>query len=97
MGSKPFCIWFDKIDGLIKVCDGIRYLILFASEKYNATYGRVNYLIIGKNGVTYSINQNIARIRADLYKLLIRVKITTSIICFLEKGLYEDKSNTQYF
>ena len=27
MGSKPLRIWFDKIEGFIKICDGIRYLV----------------------------------------------------------------------
>ena len=36
MGAKPLRIWFKKIDGFIKIYDGIRYLILFALERYNA-------------------------------------------------------------
>ena len=33
MGSKPLHIWFQKVDGFIKIYDGIRYLVLNASEK----------------------------------------------------------------
>ena len=29
MGAKPLRIRFDKLDGFIKIYDGIRYLILF--------------------------------------------------------------------
>ena len=27
MGAKPLHIWFEKIDGFIKIYDGIRYLV----------------------------------------------------------------------
>ena len=30
---KPLCIWFNKIDGFIRIYDGTRYLTLFDSEK----------------------------------------------------------------
>ena len=30
MGSIPLRIRFDKIDGFIKIYDGIRYLVLFS-------------------------------------------------------------------
>ena len=35
IGSKPFRITFDKIDGFIRDYDGIRYLVLFGVEKYD--------------------------------------------------------------
>ena len=44
-GAKPLHILFDKIDGFIKIYDEIRYLILFAPERYNTIYDRINYLI----------------------------------------------------
>ena len=31
MGSKPLRIKFEEIDGLIKICEGVRYLVLFGS------------------------------------------------------------------
>ena len=33
INSKPLHIRFKKIDGFIRVYDGIRYLVLFGSEK----------------------------------------------------------------
>ena len=42
MSAKPLHIWFEKIDGFIKMYDGIRYLALFGSERYNAIYDRIN-------------------------------------------------------
>ena len=55
MGAKSLPIWFDKIEGFIKICDGIRYLVLFAPERYIANYDRINYLISEKSDITYSI------------------------------------------
>ena len=48
IGLKPLGIRFDKIDGLIKVYDGTRYLVLFLPEKYDAIYNRIRYLISRK-------------------------------------------------
>ena len=48
MGSKPLRIWFDEIDGFIKIYDGIRYLVLFGSALYDAIYNRIRYLISEK-------------------------------------------------
>ena len=69
MGAKPLSISFDKIDGF-KIFDGVRYLVLFASERYNAIYDRINYLISEKSGITNSINHYFARIRIDSYNSL---------------------------
>ena len=55
MGEKPWRIWFDKIDGFLKIYDGIRFLVLFALERYNAIYDRIDYLINEKSGIAYSI------------------------------------------
>ena len=38
ISSKPLRIRFDKIDGIIIIYDGTRYLTLFATENYNAIY-----------------------------------------------------------
>ena len=35
VGSKPFRIWFNKIDGFIKIYNGIRYLALLGHIWYN--------------------------------------------------------------
>ena len=49
MGAKPLRIRFDKIDGIIKIYNGTRYLELFGQIIYNAIYDRINYLIGGKS------------------------------------------------
>ena len=53
IGSKPLHIRFDEIDGFIRIYDGTRYLTMFGSEKYDATYDRIRYLISLKSGITY--------------------------------------------
>ena len=45
------CVKFDKVDGFINVYDGIRYLVLFGVEKYDAIYNRIRYLVIKKSGI----------------------------------------------
>ena len=39
---KLLPIWFDKIFKFIKINDGIRSLVIFSSEKYNAISDRTN-------------------------------------------------------
>ena len=48
MGSKPLCISFSEIDEFIRICDGIRFFLLFASQPYDVVYNRIRYLIIKK-------------------------------------------------
>ena len=50
---KPLRIRFDKIDGFIRIHDRIRYLTLFGSEKYDAIYDRIRYLISLRSGISY--------------------------------------------
>ena len=52
MGAKPLRMWFEKIDGFIKIFDGIRYLVLLPSERYNAIYDKIRYLVIENSGIT---------------------------------------------
>ena len=53
--------------GFIKIYDGIRYLLLFGPESYDAIYKRIRYLVSEKSGITDNINHNFARIRIDSY------------------------------
>ena len=65
MGVKPLHIRYDGIDGLIKIHNGIRYLVLFDCGWFDKICDRIKYLISGKNGITDSINHNFAKIRID--------------------------------
>ena len=51
--EKLLRIRFSKIDGLIRIYDGNRYLTLLGSERYDAIYSRIRYLISLKSGITY--------------------------------------------
>ena len=59
------CIRFDKVDGLIRIYDGTRYLVLFAGQKFDFIYSRITYLIEVKSGITYVISHNYKKIEID--------------------------------
>ena len=65
-------IRFDKIDGFIRSYSGTRYLALFGSEKYDAIYNRIRYLVNQKSNITYiflTISQKSKLILMVLYLL----------------------------
>ena len=62
IGAKPFRIRFDKVDGFIRVYDGTRYLVLLGSEKYDAIYNRIRYLISQESGNAYVFSHNYSKI-----------------------------------
>ena len=68
--SKPLHIWFNKIDELIRVYDGTRYVLLFGSEKNDFIYNRFRYLISVKNGITHVISHNYKKIKVNSYNSL---------------------------
>ena len=43
MGSQSFRVGFDEIDGLIKIYNEIRYLVLFGHLWYDEIYDRIGY------------------------------------------------------
>ena len=65
MIAKPLCIRFDKIDGLIRVYDGIRYFVLFVSEKYESIYKRIRFLMKVKSGVPNIISYDYKKNKVD--------------------------------
>ena len=70
--SKHFHVRFDKIDGFIRIYDETRYLTLFGSEKFDAIYSRIRYLISRNCGITYiffTISQKSKLILMILYLL----------------------------
>ena len=79
LGYKPLRIEFDKIDGIIRVCDETRYLVLFVNEKYYSIYERIIYLISVKSDITYIISHNYAKV--DLCDSLPMKKTMT--LCYI--------------
>ena len=63
-------IRFDKIDGYIEIYDGTRYLTLFDTEKYDAIYNKIRYLIPLKGGMTYIFSHYFVKIKVDSYDSL---------------------------
>ena len=85
-GPKPLRIRFDKIDGLISIYDGTRYLTLFGSEKYDAIFDRNRYLISLKNGITYIFSHYFTKIKVDFfYCLPIEKELTLHNVMILIK------------
>ena len=76
-GAKPLSIRFDKINGFIKIYDGIRYLVLFDYGWCDKICNRIRSLISEKSGIADSINHNFARIRINSYNSLPVEKILT--------------------
>ena len=104
MISKPLRIWFDKIDGFIKLYNGIRYLALLGHSWYDKICDSIKYLISKKmvlKIVLIIILQESELTHITLYllkkywlfimllyllsQLLIRMKITITIIYFQKK------------
>ena len=94
MGSIPLRIRFDEIDGLIKIYDGIRYLVLFGGGFHDEIFDRIEYLISKKSGITDSIYHNFARIRIDSYNSLPIEKILTfhNVIILIKSVINENKN-----
>ena len=42
--KKTVAYLVQEIDGFIKICDGIRYLVLFVLGRQKAIHNRINYL-----------------------------------------------------
>ena len=66
-----------KIHGFIRIYDGTRYLTLFGSEKYEAIYNRIRYLIRLKSGIKYIFSHYFAKINVDSYDYLPVERILT--------------------
>ena len=45
MGLKPLCIWFQKVDGFIKIYDGNRYLVVLGHSWCDKICDRTKYII----------------------------------------------------
>ena len=96
--SKPLRIRFFKVDGIVRIYDGTRYLTLFGSEKCEAIYNRIRYLISKKSGITYIFSHYFAKIKVDSYDSLpIEKRLTFhNVIIHIKSVLNKDK-NHQYY
>ena len=71
---KPLRIRFDKIDWFIRTYDRTRYLTLFGSEKYDAIYNRIIYLISLKIGIIYIFCHYFAEIKVNSYDYYLSIE-----------------------
>ena len=53
LSRKPLLIRFNKLDASVRIYDRTRYLTLFGTEHYDATYNGIRYLISLKISITY--------------------------------------------
>ena len=61
--GKPSRIRLDKIDGFIRIYDGTGYLKLFDSEKFEAIYNKIRYLLYLKSDITYVFSHYYEKIK----------------------------------
>ena len=67
IGTKPWCVMFvfHKIYGYKRDYDGIKYLVVFGPEKYDAVLDTIRYLKELKSGIKYAFSHNYAKIKID--------------------------------
>ena len=95
IGPKPLRIRFDKIYGFIKAYYGTKHLALLSSEKYDAIYNRMRYLICIKSGITDVFSQCYVKIKVDSYDSLpTRKRLTLhNVIILIKSVLNKDKND----
>ena len=94
IGSKPLQIRFDKIDGIIRIYDKSRYLILFGTKKYDAIYDKIRYLISIKSGIKDIISHYFVKISFDSYDSLpIPKTLTLHNVIILIKSVFDKYKN----
>ena len=49
------------MDGFIRDYEGTSHLVLFGSEKYDALFHRIRYIIGLKSGITYVLSRNFVK------------------------------------
>ena len=80
---KPLRIRFDKIDGCIRIFDGTTYLTLLGSEKYDAIYNGIRYLISLKSSIPYVFFSILRKNQSSYDSLPIEKRLTLDNIIIL--------------
>ena len=97
-GAKPLRLRFNKVNGFIRAYDGIRYLVLFGSEKYNAIYHKIRYLSSQESGITYIISNKFARIKIDSSDSLpLQKTLTLHHLTILNTSVFNKDQNHYYY
>ena len=88
-GVKPLCIIYNKVDGFPRNYHGTKSLVSFGSEKCDAIFDRVRYLIDLKRCITYVLSLNYPKIKIDSdYDLLLEKTMTLLDIVILIKSVF---------
>ena len=97
-GEKPLRIRFDKIDGFIKIHDGIKYLLLFDPSWYDDIYDRIKYLISDKVVLQIVLIIILQESEIDSYNSLPIEKILTfhNVIMLIKSVINKNKNNCYY-
>ena len=71
---------------------------MYGSEKYEAIYNRIRYLISLKSGITYIFSHYFAKIKVDSYNSLPIEKLLTwhNVIMHIKSVLNKDKNHYFY-
>ena len=88
--SKPLRIILEKIDVFIRVYDGTRYLVLFASETCYSIYKRIRHLLSVKSGITYIFLIIMQKLN------LIHTMDFSNVIILIKSVWNKDKNNYYY-
>ena len=91
-------IRFDKIDRIISIYDGTRYLTLFSTKKDGAIYNRIRYRISLKSSIRYIFSHYFLEIKVDSFDYLTVGKTLTlhNVIIFIKSVLNKDKNHYYY-
>ena len=89
--------WFNKVQEFIRIYNESRYLVLSGSEKDDAIYNRVIYLIRFKKGITYVFPNYYARIKLDSYDYLSLRKTLTFHNAMTHIKSVLNKDENQYY
>ena len=83
---------------LLKIYDGIRYLVLLGHSCYDEICDSIKYLTSEKSGITDNTNHNFERIRNDSYNSLPIAKILTfHNVIMLIKSIAKKNKNEYYY
>ena len=97
MGAKPLCVRFDKIDGLTRVYNETKYLVLFQAEKYDSIDNKIRYLMEVRSGIRCVFSHNYTKIKADSYDSLpLENTLTFHVLILIKSVLSKDKDNYHY-
>ena len=94
--SNSLRVRFDKIDGFIRVYDGIKYLVYW--EVKNMIPFKIRYLIRVKSGIAYILSHNYATIKVHSYDSLpLEKTMTLRNTIILVKSVWNKDKNNYYY